>query len=58
MIVNVKGDGNCFYRALALTLGYCEDSYETIKILLHDYILSNQNTFDYLGDPVEFANKV
>ena len=49
-IVNVMGDGNCFYRALAVAMGMTEDSYAEIKILLHDFLEENRVIFDYLGD--------
>ena len=49
-IVNVLGDGNCFYRALALTLGMNENGYSQIKSLLYDYLAVNEETFNYLDN--------
>ena len=44
------GDGNCFYKALAVAMGMTEDSYAEIKILLHYFLEENRVIFDYLGD--------
>ncbi len=41
-IINVKGDGNCFYRALSVCLGYDESQYMTIKEILSDFLLENK----------------
>ena len=47
-IINVRGDGNCFYCALALTLKMKENDYKEIKILMYDFSEANKAVFDYL----------
>lgn len=47
-IINVRGDGNCFYRVLALTLGMEENDYKEIKIIMYDFLEANKAVFDYL----------
>ena len=47
-IINVRGDGNCLYRALALTLGMEENDYKEIKILMYGFLEANKAVFDYL----------
>ncbi len=36
-VVDVEGDGNCFYRAIQIALGYKEGNYMLLKDLVHDF---------------------
>ncbi len=37
-VVNVAGDGNCFYRALSVLLGSHSNQYKMVKDMVADYI--------------------
>ena len=49
-IINATGDGNCFYRALAVCLGYEEFAHFEIRTLIADFLSQNRNLFDNLSD--------
>ncbi len=57
-IVNVKGDGNCFFRAIAVSLGYNESQYMTIKEILSDFVLENSDLFSYLPNIQLVAQRI
>jgi hypothetical protein len=38
-MVDVEGDGNCFYRAVQIALGYQEGNYMLLKDLVHDFAI-------------------
>ena len=57
-VVDVAGDGNCFYRAVLVTLGYSEERYATLKQLLNEYLLSNRQVFNYLPNLESLAKKI
>ena len=40
-VVDVEGDGNCFYRAVAVAMGLEEAAYRDIKNLVHDFTLTH-----------------
>lgn len=56
--MKIKGDGNCFYRALARTLGYEEDNFQEVKILLYDFLTANRKVFDYLSNIEQLENTI
>ena len=45
----MRGDGNCFFRALCTCLGYHEDNYMVAKEILHDYLLENMSHYEGLS---------
>jgi hypothetical protein len=38
-VVDVEGDGNCFYRTVHFALGYQEGNYMLLKDLVHDFAI-------------------
>ena len=46
----IKGDGNCFYRCIALATTGDENNFGSIKMLLADYLYENQNIFNDVAD--------
>ncbi len=40
-IINVAGDGNCFYRAIQILLGNDEEYYMSLKQSIHDFAKKN-----------------
>lgn len=58
MIVNVKGDGDCLYRALAIGLGFEEEQRLTVKELMADYIQEASQVFDYLGNVQKISREI
>jgi hypothetical protein len=38
-LINVEGDGSCFYRAVQIALGYQEGNYMLLKDLVHDFAI-------------------
>ncbi len=40
-IINVAGDGNCFYRAIQILLGNDEEYYRSLKQSIHDFAKKN-----------------
>lgn len=56
--MNVKGDGDCFYRALATCLGYDEESRDIIKDMMADYIINSKQVFDYLGNVEDISREI
>ena len=44
MSVNVAGDGNCFYRALSLSLHGHEDEHTELRRLIADHLTRNYNS--------------
>jgi OTU-like cysteine protease len=42
-IINVTGDGNCFYRAVLVALGGKQEANKTLRDLVCDYVQENAN---------------
>ncbi len=40
--IDVEGDGNCFYRAVAVAIELGEAAYPEIKKLVHDFTIANR----------------
>ena len=49
-VVDVEGDGNCFYRAVAVAMGLEEAAYRDIKNLVHDFTLANMEVLENVAD--------
>ena len=49
-VVDVEGDGNCFYRAVAVAMGLEEAAYRDIKNLAHDFTLANMEVLENVAD--------
>jgi hypothetical protein len=43
---------------LCVCLGYEESQYQTVKDILHDYLLANKEVFNYLEDVDGIAYKM
>jgi hypothetical protein len=42
-IIDVAGDGNCFYRAVAVAMGHQEATYGDIKKIVSDFTIPHRN---------------
>ena len=40
-VVDMEGDGNCFYRGVAVAMGIEEAAYRNINKLVHDFAITN-----------------
>jgi hypothetical protein len=49
-VIDVEGDGNCFYRAVAVAMGLGEAAYRHIKKLVHDFTIANRDVLENVGD--------
>jgi len=49
-VVDVEGDGNCFYRGVAVAMGLGEAAYRDIKKLVHDFTIANREVLENVGD--------
>jgi hypothetical protein len=50
LIVDVQGDGNCFYRAVSVLLGLPEEEYKALKFRMNKYVFKNAIFYSYLGN--------
>ncbi len=49
-MTKIARDGNCFYRALAVSMGNPSDSYGDYKKLIADFLRERHSVFDYMSD--------
>ncbi len=51
----MAGDGNCFYRAVSLTIGKKEEDYKVLKDSLSNFVIQKAQFYSYLGDVEQLA---
>ncbi len=57
-IVDVPGDGNCFYRSLQLLLGNDHKEYMVLKDLVYFYTQQNQGLAAQVGDVSDILSRI
>ena len=58
LVVDVQGDGNCFYRAVSVLLGLPEGEYKALKLRLNKYVVNNAVFYSYLGNINQLAELI
>jgi hypothetical protein len=54
IFTNVKGDGNCFYRAIGVFYNLFKENdegYKVVKKLMYDHVLAHPEAYEHLGNP-------
>ncbi len=57
-VVNVVGDGNCFYRAVQVLLGFDEDDYMPLKEMVYEFAHENIELTFESGDAFDILNRI
>ena len=52
-MIDVRGDGNCLYRALAVTQGLEQNDFTSVKEQMIDNVLANPHLYKDYFDTIE-----